>query len=138
MIRTSPNATLNEKNGTVDLTLKVHEKGKNSIGLTGGVSGLAGTFIGLTYQTNNFLGLGETLSLRANIGNRSAISSSDSPSRICGTARCKPGSPFITRSFNFDQAQQTEILTGQRLNLPRHCCRICRITPSRAQASLSR
>ena len=31
---------IDEKDGTVDLTLKVHEKGKNSIGLNGGVSGL--------------------------------------------------------------------------------------------------
>ncbi len=53
----------NTKDGTVDITLKLKEKGKQSIGLQGGVSGLAGTFIGLTYQTNNFLGLGETLTL---------------------------------------------------------------------------
>ncbi len=59
---------LDEKEGTVDLTLKVREKGKNSIGLTGGVSGLSGTFVGLSYATNNFLGLGETLSVSADIG----------------------------------------------------------------------
>jgi outer membrane protein insertion porin family len=51
--------------GTVDLLLKVKEKGKNSIGLNGGVSGLSGAFLGVNYQTNNFLGLGETLSLQA-------------------------------------------------------------------------
>src|SRR5258706_9501274 len=45
----------NQKEGTVDLTLKLKDKGKQSTGLQGGVSGLAGTFIGLTYQTNNFL-----------------------------------------------------------------------------------
>src|ERR1019366_166559 len=55
--------------GTVDLLLKVKEKGKNSIGLNGGVSGLAGAFLGVNYQTNNFLGLGETLSLQGNLGN---------------------------------------------------------------------
>ncbi len=55
--------------GTVDLLLKVHEKGKNSIGLNGGVSGLSGSFLGLNYQTNNFLGLGETLTLQASEGN---------------------------------------------------------------------
>ena len=55
--------------GTVDLLLKVHEKGKNSIGLNGGVSGLSGSFLGLNYQTNNFLGLGETLSVQASEGN---------------------------------------------------------------------
>ncbi len=55
-------------NGTVDLLLKVHEKGKNSIGLNGGFSGLSGAFLGANYQTNNFLGLGETLSVQAAIG----------------------------------------------------------------------
>ncbi len=55
--------------GTVDLLLKVKEKGKNSIGLNGGISGLSGAFLGVNYQTNNFLGLGETLSLQGNIGN---------------------------------------------------------------------
>ena len=54
--------------GTVELLLKVKEKGKNSIGMNGGVSGLSGAFIGVNYQTNNFLGLGETLSLQGNLG----------------------------------------------------------------------
>jgi outer membrane protein insertion porin family len=61
----------NAEDGTVDLLLKLKEKGKNSIGLNGGISGLSGTFIGLNYETNNFLGLGETLSLQANIGDLS-------------------------------------------------------------------
>ena len=57
--------------GTVDLLVKLKEKGKNSIGLNGGLSGLSGAFIGLNYETNNFLGLGETLSLQANVGDLS-------------------------------------------------------------------
>ena len=61
----------NADDGTVDLLLKLKEKGKNSIGLNGGISGLSGTFIGLNYETNNFLGLGETLSVEANIGDLS-------------------------------------------------------------------
>ncbi len=61
----------NNDEGTVDLLLKLKEKGKNSIGLNGGLSGLSGSFVGLNYETNNFLGLGETLSLVANIGNLS-------------------------------------------------------------------
>ncbi len=61
----------NTEDGTVDLLLKLKEKGKNSIGLNGGISGLTGTFIGLNYETNNFLGLGETLSVQANIGDLS-------------------------------------------------------------------
>jgi outer membrane protein insertion porin family len=58
----------NADDGTVDLLLKLKEKGKNSIGLNGGISGLSGTFVGLNYETNNFLGLGETLSVQANVG----------------------------------------------------------------------
>jgi outer membrane protein insertion porin family len=61
----------NADDGTVDLLLKLKEKGKNSIGLNGGVSGLSGAFLGLNYETNNFLGLGETLSVQANIGSLS-------------------------------------------------------------------
>ena len=51
------------KTNTVDLTVKVKERGKNSIQLNGGVSGISGSFVGFSYSTNNFLGLGETLSL---------------------------------------------------------------------------
>src|ERR1700691_3104632 len=58
----------NVKQGTVDILLKLKEKGKQSISLTGGVSGFAGTYIGFTYQTNNFLGLGETLTLSGQVG----------------------------------------------------------------------
>ncbi len=61
----------NADDGTVDLLLKLKEKGKNSIGLNGGISGLSGTFLGLNYETNNFLGLGETLAVVANIGDLS-------------------------------------------------------------------
>ena len=61
----------NTEEGTVDLLLKVQEKGKNQIGLNGGVSGYSGAFLGLNYQTNNFLGLGETLSVQANAGSLS-------------------------------------------------------------------
>jgi outer membrane protein insertion porin family len=48
--------------------MKVKEKGKNSIGFSGGVSGLAGNFVGVNYATNNFLGLGETLSVQTEWG----------------------------------------------------------------------
>ncbi len=60
------------KTDTIDITLKVKERGKNSIQLNGGVSGIAGSFIGASYSTNNFLGLGETLSLSSQLGTRAA------------------------------------------------------------------
>ena len=58
----------NPNSNTVDIELKLKEKGKNSIGLNGGVSGISGTFVGANYSTNNFLGQGETLSLESQLG----------------------------------------------------------------------
>ena len=116
-----PNVTeqhLNEKDGTVDLTLKLKEKGKNQIGLTGGVSGLSGSFIGLSYSTNNFLGLGETLTVQANIGNRQRDLMFGFTEPYLRDRPLQLGFTVYTRKFNFDQARQAEIFSGQRLNLP--------------------
>ena len=117
----NPNVTerhLDEKNGTVDLTLKVKEKGKNSIGLSGGVSGLAGSFIGLNYSTNNFLGRGETLSVGANIGNlqRDITFSFTEPYFLDKPLQL--GFTVYGRKFNYDQARQAAIFSGQQVNLP--------------------
>jgi outer membrane protein insertion porin family len=116
-----PNVTdrhLDEAAGTVDLTLKVHEKGKNSIGLTGGVSGLSGSFIGITYSTNNFLGLGETLTVQANIGNlqRDLLFGFTEP--YLHDRPLQLGFTVYTRKFDYNQARQAAVATGQQLNLP--------------------
>jgi outer membrane protein insertion porin family len=116
-----PNTTetkRDEKAGTVDLTLKVKEKGKNSIGLQGGVSGLAGAFIGLTYSTNNFLGLGETLSVQASIGNRQRDLLFGFTEPYLFDRPIQAGFTVYTRKYNFDQARQLSIISGQNLNLP--------------------
>jgi outer membrane protein insertion porin family len=107
----------NTKQGTVDILLKLKEKGKQSISLTGGVSGLAGSFIGLSYQTNNFLGLGETLTLSGQIGNiqKSALFGFTEPylfDRPIAT-----GFTLSYTSFNFNQSQQESILFGQKIQI---------------------
>ena len=60
----------NDRDQTVDIDLQVKEKGRQQIQLNGGVSGFAGSFFGVEYSTNNFLGYGETLSLALSGGNR--------------------------------------------------------------------
>src|SRR5579885_3084226 len=80
------------KTDTVDITLKVKERAKNSVQFQGGVSGIAGSFIGFSYSTNNFLGLGETLSIGTQLGTRIRDATLSSPSRICSTARYRPAS----------------------------------------------
>lgn len=59
-----------ERNGQVDVNVKVKEKGRQQISFTGGVSGVGGSFIGVTYSTNNLFGYGEALSLDVQAGNR--------------------------------------------------------------------
>ena len=116
-----PNTTerhLDEKAGTVDLTLKVKEKGKNSIGLQGGVSGLAGAFIGLNYSTNNFLGLGETLSVQASLGSRQRDLVFGFTEPYLFDRPIQAGFQVYTRKTSYDQARQYAIATGQNLNLP--------------------
>jgi outer membrane protein insertion porin family len=63
----------NEKEGQVDLTLKVQEKGRQQISFSGGVSGIGGSYIGIQYSTNNLLGYGEALQFNVSTGNLQKI-----------------------------------------------------------------
>jgi outer membrane protein insertion porin family len=103
--------------GTVDLLIKLHEKGKNSIGLNGGVSGLSGSFIGLNYETNNFLGLGETLSVTANIGNLSRNLSFGFNEPYLRNKPVSLGVQVYTRKTDFNPAKSYAVTTGQSQNL---------------------
>jgi outer membrane protein insertion porin family len=60
----------NEEEATVDLNLKVAERGRQQISFNGGLSGIGGSFFGLEYSTNNLLGRGEILSVNLSAGNR--------------------------------------------------------------------
>src|ERR1051326_3168416 len=60
----------NDEEGSVDVTVKVSEKGRQQISFNGGVSGIGGSFFGLDYSTNNLFGRGEVLSINLAAGNR--------------------------------------------------------------------
>jgi outer membrane protein insertion porin family len=104
------------QNATVDLLLKVREKGKNSIGLSGGVSGLAGSFIGLTYETNNFLGLGETLSVQASVGDRQRNIMFGFTEPYLFDRPLQFGFTVFSRKYDFNQAKEFQIATGAQRN----------------------
>jgi outer membrane protein insertion porin family len=108
----------NVQDATVDLTLKVKEKGKNSIGLQGGVSGLAGSFVGINYSTNNFLGLGETLSVGANIGNLQRSIQFGFTEPYAFDRPLQLGFTVFTSRYDYNAAKNYSILTGTNLNLP--------------------
>jgi len=116
-----PNTTvrqLDEKDGLVDLTLKIHERGKNSVGLNGGVSGLEGAFVGLNYATNNFLGLGETLQVQANLGNLAKSLRFGFTQPYMFDRPLQFGFNVYYQKTRYDQARQLSILHQQPLNLP--------------------
>jgi len=109
---------INDDEGTVDLLLKLKEKGKNSIGLNGGISGLSGTFIGLNYETNNFLGLGETLSLQANIGDLSRNLSFGFTEPYLRNKPISVGFQVFTSKFDYNPAKSYSIAnSGNSANL---------------------
>ncbi len=107
----------NSKEGTVDINLKLKEKGKQSIGLQGGVSGLAGSFIGLTYQTNNFLGLGETLTFSAQFGDLSRNFTFGFTEPYLFDRPISTGFTIFSSRYKFDQARQAALFTGQAVSI---------------------
>ncbi|MFN7926097.1 MAG: outer membrane protein assembly factor BamA [Bryobacteraceae bacterium] len=103
------------KTNTVDITLKVKERGKNSVQLNGGVSGIAGSFIGFGYSTNNFLGLGETLSLDAQLGDRIRNVTLGFTEPYLFDRPITAGFTIYTTRFNYDQGREVSLLTGRNL-----------------------
>jgi outer membrane protein insertion porin family len=108
----------NVADNSVDITLKLKEKGKNSIGLTGGVSGLSGTFIGLNFTTNNFLGLGETLQVQGTIGQYSRNVMFGFTEPYLFDRPLQTGFTVYARRFDYNQAKQASLALGNNLNLP--------------------
>lgn len=104
--------TQNAKNHTVDIDLKVHEKGRNSIGFSGGVSGFAGNFFGFNYSTNNFMGLGETLSVAVQTGQYEKLYTFGFTEPYVMDRPITTGFTVFKSDINFNQLQQTSIFSG--------------------------
>jgi outer membrane protein insertion porin family len=104
--------------GTVDITLKVKEKGKNSIGLTGGFSGLAGAFIGLNYTTNNLFGKGESLTLQFQVGQYQRSEQLSFTQPYLFDRPLQFGWTVYHNSYNYNQAALTSQEYQQHVNYP--------------------
>lgn len=109
------NITRDTKNNTVDITLKVKERGRNSVQLNGGVSGIAGSFIGFSYSTNNFLGLGETLSLSTQLGDRIREATFGFTEPYFFDRPMTVGFTVNVTRFNYDQGREVSLLSGRNL-----------------------
>jgi len=91
-----------EKTSRVEVNLKLKERSQQSIGLTGGVSGISGSFLGLNYQTNNFLGRGESLEFAVTGGTRTTdfVVSFTEPYLL--DSRWSMGVSIFNQRFRFD------------------------------------
>ncbi len=107
--------TRNPGSNTVDILLKVKERGKNSVGLSGGVSGIAGSFIGFNYSTNNFLGLGETLSLDSQLGDRIRSVTFGFTEPYFMDRPIQLGFTVFMSRFNYDQGVEVSLFSGRNL-----------------------
>ncbi len=102
----------NSKEKNIDITLKIKEKGRNSIGFSGGVSGLAGNFVGINYATNNFLGLGETLSVQVQFGTFEKLYSFGFTEPYLFDRPITTGFTIFKSDFRFDQLRQAALFSG--------------------------
>ncbi|MEK7754330.1 MAG: outer membrane protein assembly factor BamA, partial [Acidobacteriota bacterium] len=103
------------KANTVDITLKVKERGKNQVQLNGGVSGISGSFVGFSYSTNNFLGLGETLSISSQLGDRMRDVSFGFTEPYFLDRPIQVGFTVYMQRFNYDQGREVSLLSGRNL-----------------------
>jgi len=108
----------NSKESSVDINLKLKEKGKQSISLQGGVSGLVGSFAGLTYQTNNFLGLGETLTVSAQLGSIQSSEMFGFTEPYLFDRPISTGFTIFGSKFNYNEAQEYSLLFQTPIALP--------------------
>lgn len=104
--------TQNNQNHTVDILLKLREKGKNSIGFSGGVSGIAGDFVGINYATNNLFGLGETFSVSAQVGTYQKLYSIGFTKPYIFDRPITAGFTVFESFYHFDQLRQLAVLNG--------------------------
>src|ERR1700681_1260187 len=104
-----------QKTSTVDLTLKVKEKGKNSVSLNGGVSGISGSFLGFGYSTNNLVGLGETLSLQTTLGTIQDNVTLGFTEPYLFDKPLQAGFTVFMSRYDYNQARQASILSGTNL-----------------------
>lgn len=109
------NITRDTKNNTVDITLKVKERGKNSIQLSGGVSGIAGSFVSFGYSTNNFLGMGETLSIDTQLGDRIRSATFGFTEPYLFDKPIQAGFTVFYQRFNYDQGREVSLFYGRNL-----------------------
>jgi outer membrane protein insertion porin family len=83
--------------------------------MSGGVSGIAGSFVSFGYSTNNFLGLGETLSLDTQLGDRIRSATFGFTEPYFLDKPIQVGFTIFYQRFNYDQGREVSLFSGRNL-----------------------
>jgi len=94
------------------MTLKVKERGKNSIGLNGGVSGIAGQLHGVQLLHQQLPGVGRTLSLDTQLGTRMRSVRLGFTEPYFLDRPIQLGFMVYLSRFDFNQGREASILAG--------------------------
>ncbi len=68
--KVEPQNDILEEEKKVDVTIQVHEMGRNSVQFGGGYSGLEGLFCNFAFETRNLLGRGQSFGVSGQLGRR--------------------------------------------------------------------
>jgi outer membrane protein insertion porin family len=99
----------------VDINLKIKEKNRNQIGINGGISGIGGGFVGVNYETNNFIGLGETLAVTLQGGTRESNYQLSFTEPYMFSRPWSAGFTVFQSRLKYDQSQQLFGISGTPL-----------------------
>ena len=88
--------------GEVDIQVNVKERTQQSIGLTGGISGISGSFFGINYQSNNFRGLGQRIDIGILTGTRTSNYQLSFTEPYFRDSRMSFGMSVFKQHFRFD------------------------------------
>ncbi|MGH9355698.1 MAG: BamA/OMP85 family outer membrane protein, partial [Terriglobia bacterium] len=102
----------NNKDHAVDIDVPLKEKGRNSIGFSGGISGISGDFVGANYATKNFLGLGDTLSIGGEVGTFVTNATLGFTEPYLFNRPITAGFTVFINNYHFDELQQFGVLNG--------------------------
>ncbi len=99
----------------VDIDVPLKEKGRNSIGFSGGVSGYEGDFLSANYATPNFLGLGDTLSIGGSLGTFMTSANIGFTEPYMFHKPITGGITLFVSDYHFDELQEYGALYGVNL-----------------------
>ena len=88
--------------GEVDILVSVKEKSQQSIGLSGGVSGISGSFFGINYSSNNFRGLGQRIDVALTTGTRTSSYRLSFTEPYFMDSKISMGASVFNQSLRFD------------------------------------